>query len=239
MIKQVFVTEIGNMIEHDRWYFRYHSKEAMRWYGPWMRRYETYRAYDAPPETDDAFIRQGRVTEIWYNDVQDFDDAGSLRKPYTFPSPIPWTVEGDRTHMATSLVPANPTEDFLGKEPTPEAVPILRFYSLFSYPEGVPMEEGEKWYLEVHAQEAKEQPGLLRYISHKAILEDSPMPWAAHRLTECWYESLDAWRAAVVDSPIAYTPPPWHKEGPYVNAVSAFIPCKPDVDFLKDNPLIP
>ncbi len=47
MIKQVFATEIGNMVEHDRWYFRYHTKEAMRWFGPWMRRYEAYKAYEA------------------------------------------------------------------------------------------------------------------------------------------------------------------------------------------------
>ena len=238
MIKQVFATEIGKMTEHDRWYFRYHSKEAMNWFGPWMTRYGTYKAYDAPPEADDSLVKQGRVTEIWYNSVQDFDDAGSLRKPYTFPTPIPWAVEGARNHMATSLVPANPTEDFLGTEPTPEATPIIRFYSLFSYPEGVSLEEGEKWYLEVHSQEAKEEPGLLRYISHKAI-EDSPLTWAAHRLTECWFESIDAWRTATVDSTIAYTPPPWHKEGPFVNTVSILIPYKPDVDFLRDNPTIP
>lgn len=235
MIKQVFVTEIGNMIEHDRWYFRYHSKEAMRWFGPWMTRYETYKAYDAPPKADDTVAKQGRVTEIWYNGLQDFIDAGSLAKPYSYPSSIPWTV----SLSAMSLVPANPTEDFLEKEPTPEATPIIRFYSLFSYPDGVSIEDGEKWYLEVHSQEAKEEPGLLRYISHKAILENSPMTWAAHRLTECWFESIDAWRTATVDSTIAYTPPPWHKEGPFVNAVSMLIPHKPDVDFLRDNPLIP
>ena len=136
------------------------------------------------------------------------------------------------------MVPAMPTEDFLVKEPTPEEVPIMRWYQILKYPDGVSVEEGEKWYLEVHSQEAKEQPGLLRYVSHR-VMEKPPIvtPW--HRVAEMWYEDFDAWRKAVIDSPPKYTPPSWRKEEPFVDMISTFVPYKPDVDFLRDNPLIP
>ena len=81
------------------------------------------------------------------------------------------------------------------------------------------MEEGEKWYLEVHSHEAKEQPGLLRYVSHR-VLENPPIvtPW--HLVTEMWYEDFDAWRKAVIDSPPKHTPPSWRKEEPFPDMIS-------------------
>ena len=238
MIKHVFVFEADNMIELDRWYFRYHSKECIRFFGPWLRRYETYRAYDAPPEADRFGVRRGRMTELWYSNVEDFIEAKPNDRPYTRLTPSSGGTGTPPKPTAITMVPAMPTEDFLGKEPTPEEVTILRWYIVLKYPEGVPLEEGEQWYLEVHSQEAKEQTGLLRYISHR-VLDNPPIETAYHRVTELWYENFDAWRRAVIESPPEYTPPPWHREGPYFDMVSTFIPYKPDVDFLKDYPLIP
>ena len=136
------------------------------------------------------------------------------------------------------MVPAMPTEDFLGKEPTPEEVPILRWYQAMKYPDGVSEEDGEKWYLEVHSQEAKEQPGLLRYVSHRTV-DDCPFPTPWRRVNELWYEGVDAWRKAVIDSPPKYTPPPWRNDGPFVDIASVFVGYKPTADYLRDNPLIP
>ena len=50
---------------------------------------------------------------------------------------------------------------------------------------------------------------------------------------------MDAWRRAVVDSPPRHTPPPWNGEYPFVHLASVFVREKPDVDFLKDDPIIP
>ena len=139
---------------------------------------------------------------------------------------------------ASAIVPAMPTEDFLGKEPIPEERPILRWVCLFKYPEGVSVEDGEKWYLEVQSQEVKQQSGLLKYVSHRA-LEDSPMPSPWLRVSELWYEDFDAWRTANVDAPPHYTSPPWTDGGSFLDVASTFVRPKPDIDFLRDNPLIP
>lgn len=237
MIKHVFVFQPAiSMIEADRYYLRFHSKECIRFFGPWLRRYETYRAYDAPSEADRFGVLRGRMTELWYGRVEDFMEADPNRKPYT-PPPGGWAGFG-LAGGAVTMVPAMPTDDFLGKEPTPEQVTILRWYQVIKYPEGVSVEDGENWYKEVYAQEAKEQPGLLCFKSHR-VLANPPIPTPWHRVTEMWYESFDAWRKAVIDSPPKYTRPPWGKEEPFVDMASTFVPYKPDVDFLKDNALIP
>lgn len=132
-----------------------------------------------------------------------------------------------------------PTEDFLGKEPTPEEKPILRWVCIFKYPNSVNLEDSGKWYLEVHSWEVKQQGGLLRHVSYRTPLANSPLasPWV--RVAELWYEDFMAWEKANLTSPPPYTPPPWGGSDPFVDMASEFAGYNPDVDFLKDNPVIP
>jgi hypothetical protein len=53
-----------------------------------------------------------------------------------------------------------------------------------------------------------------------------------------WYEDVAAWQKAVTEWS-KYTKPRWAKEPPFLDMASIFVPYKPEVDFLKDNPLIP
>jgi len=71
MIKHVFVGFLNGApeIEGERWYFRYHSKEVVRFFGPWLRRYETFNAYDPPQEARQLGAVGGRMTELWYANV--------------------------------------------------------------------------------------------------------------------------------------------------------------------------
>ena len=239
MIKHVFVGFLNDMdqILGERWYFRYHYKEVVRFFGPWLRRYETFKAYAPPPEAKELGAVGGRMTELWYSSVDDFIEARPNDRPYTYD---PWMADLPSGAMVAgvAIVPAMPTEDFLGREPAPEASKILRWSRLIKYPSGVSLEDGEKWYLDVHTREVKEQSGLLRYTGHR-VLPDPPIATPWHRLEELWYEDFGSWREAVIDSPPEYTPPPWNKKPPYLDSVSNFLPYKPDIDFLKDNPFIP
>lgn len=240
MFKHVFlIPKPANEVEFYRFYYRYHSKECVRYYGPWLTRYEHFRGYATPPEAERYTVMGGGLTELWYRSVEDWIEADPYRRPYTTRAPSGQQPSAaPAVRGAVTMVAAMPTDDFLGKEPTPEEVPIMRWYQVIKYPDDVSVEEGEKWYNEVYAQEAKEQPGLLYFKSHRAI-ENCPIanPW--HRLTEMWYRDLDAWRKAVIESPPKYTKPPWGKEEPFVDMQSTFVGYKPTVDFLKGNPIIP
>jgi hypothetical protein len=235
MIKHVFIGFLDrlNALDAVRWYFRYHSKEVVRYVGPWLRRYETFKSFPPPEEAKRFGAVGGFMTELWYSNISDFVEAGADSKVYT-PPPGGW----DLALGPVTIVPAVPSNDFLAKEPVPGDTEFLRWIRVIRYPREVAVTDGEKWYLEVFSKEVKQQPGLLKYVSHR-LLENPPIRTSWQRVEELWFENFDSWRQAVVVTPPHYTPPPWRKEEPFVEMVSTFIRCKPDVDFLKDNPLIP
>ena len=117
--------------------------------------------------------------------------------------------------VATCFIPAQPTEDFLGWDALPEERACFRWHVLQRYPHGVPISEGEAWFLETHAPELCALSGLRRFFSSRVINEPLRLPgvWADgkepppetilpvwHRLSELWFESLSDWRAAFVES---------------------------------------
>jgi hypothetical protein len=59
------------------------------------------------------------------------------------------------------------------------------------------------------------------------------------RVNEYWYEDMDAWREAVLESPPDYTVPSWGGEYPFVEMISTFLPYRHDVDFLKGGYVVP
>ena len=49
MIRHVFIFEPPVSLDvFDIWYFRHHAPECVRFFGPWLRRYETYRIKQVP-----------------------------------------------------------------------------------------------------------------------------------------------------------------------------------------------
>jgi predicted outer membrane lipoprotein len=86
MIKHVFVGFLNGVNEIDavRWYLRYHSKEVVRFVGPWLRRYETYKSYPPPLEAKRFGVLGGFMTELWYEHMEDFIEAKANYRPYTY-----------------------------------------------------------------------------------------------------------------------------------------------------------
>lgn len=74
MIRQLWFGYLNGVdkLEGERWYYRYHAPEFIAWYGPWLRRYETYQAIDPPAEAVTQYgARPGKYTrcggEAWPN----------------------------------------------------------------------------------------------------------------------------------------------------------------------------
>ncbi len=241
MIKHSFISSIKpNDPVGDRFYFRFHSKECIRFFGPWLTRYETYRSFDVPegPVTQAYGVKvPGRVTELWYRSVDEWVEANPNARAFT-PPPGGWQRGTSTVPRPAMMVKAMPTEDFLGKEPSPEQCPVVRWYQAIKYPDGVAIEEGEKWYKEVFAGQAKQLPGLLRFAGWRNV-PNCPFstPWV--RLGEMWFDSVESWHSAAEQLLPKIPKPSWGKESPYLDMCSILIPYKPQVDFLKDNPIIP
>ena len=138
------------------------------------------------PEAEAYGYYNWRVTEMWAREVEPYGSRGkgsviSKRFPNQIErqgcpgaefGQVEWWGGPDFRQNVHLTVPARPTEDFHGPFYAEYERSILRWFIVMKYPEGVPVDEGEDWYLNVHAKEAAQQPGLDRYFSHRAV--DTP-----------------------------------------------------------------
>lgn len=123
---------------------------------------------------------------------------------------------------------------------------MIRWIYLIKYPEGVPVEEGERWYLGIHTQEAKRMAdhGLVSYKTWKGV----PAPLGTKsrspeflnqwvRVTELCFEDWDAYKAAVIDAPIEYTGAPYGDKA--FEYTTIFLGAEPEYDLLAQVPELP
>lgn len=248
MIKSIVVHDIpiNHVAAMERWYYKDHAPEINRRFGPWLTRHESYLPVDAPADARAFGFYNWRVTEGWWREIPEAGPKGNL----SFTAPPVWP------RVATCFVPAQPTEDFMGGEIQPREKNVLRWVVLFKYPTGISGEEGERWFLDVHAKEVVKQPGLYRFFSYRVIKEPIGLPgtWAPgakppadsihhswDRLHELWYETFDDWRRSVIESPPRYTKPSWATYEtypfvePFVDFVSSFILERPNDEFWRDS----
>jgi hypothetical protein len=253
MVRYIFIWEPvtdarGQVI--DQWYRQYHGPEWLRYWGPYMTRYDTFKSYQPPPEALTRFAAYNhRVTDQWFISEAHWQEAMQGIGGQTLPPRYEWAGPNpDGPQIAVTVIPGRPTEDFVGKTLVHGTKNVVRWFYVFRYPDGITPDEGDKWFLNTHAPEVMKQPGLLRYFSYRTV--DSYKPdrpndkgrqrqW--HRLVEQWYEDLGSWKKNVLESGIKYTPPPWAQTPelpffkPYSNFISTFIGEVPDIDFIRDS----
>ncbi len=229
----------------ERWYYKDHSPEVVRRFGPWQARHDSYLPVDAPAEARAYGFYNWRVTEGWWRELPRPGPQGNL----CFTLPPVWP------RVATCFIPWQPTEDFIGHDVSVGQKNVLRWYVLMRYPRGVRFEDAEEWFLKTHVPQVKRQRGLWRFFSYRTLREPRALPgnWPPaatppagsvmaqwDRVCELWYESFADWRHAVIEAPPAYTVPPWATYGcypfldPWVDFVSSFLLQRPTDEFLRD-----
>ncbi|MFP3154702.1 hypothetical protein LQZ18_09825 [Lachnospiraceae bacterium ZAX-1] len=231
----------------ERWFTRYHVPEVLV-QSPWMVRYLLYRVVPAPPGGEAYGYYNYRVHENWALD-------NSMRRGMK--GILSMTPQPGACDAVIANIPAEPTDDFLGGGNTFDSHTILRWVTVFRYPDGVSFEEGEDWYLNVHVPEVKKQPGLHRFFSYKVNqLDGPPLPkgneeddfaehedlffkqW--HRVSEMWYDNNNGWVDSIIKNPPAYTKPTWatHDSYPFLipgkEFISTFLLESPEHDFVRE-----
>ncbi len=225
----------------ERWYWRDHSPEIVRRYGPWTVRLDSYLPVDAPADARAPGYYNWRLTEGWWREMPKAGPQGTL----SFTPPPVWPK------VAACFTPWQPTEDFLGWERIPSNFAPLRWFVMLRYPEGVSREQGEQWFLETHVKEVQRQTGIRRFFSYKTVDPGHlPGTWSPsgapppgsffpvwHRVCELWYESFDAWRDGANQK---YTAPGWAKSDSYPfftpveEMASTFVLERPTDEFRRD-----
>jgi hypothetical protein len=229
----------------ERWFNRYHAPEVMT-QAPWAVKYVMYRPVPCPPGAENYGYYGYRVHESWVPDQ-------SLRRGER--GLLAMTKQPGACDAIIINMPAEPTEDFLGREASYDDHTILRWVCAFRYPDGVPIEEGEGWFLTIHVPEVMDQPKLTRFFSTKAYInpQRSILPQGEdflehddlfykqwHRVSELWYECNNDWYESVIKNPPPYTKPGWatHNSYPFLipgsEFISTFLLETPERDFLKE-----
>ena len=111
MIRSIVVHDIpaDSVAAMERWYYRVHSPEFVRRYGPWLARHESYVPVPPPPEAAAFGVFSWRVTDGWWRELPAPGPQGAL----CFTPPPVWP------QVATCFIPSQPTEDFLGWDALP------------------------------------------------------------------------------------------------------------------------
>jgi hypothetical protein len=258
MMRSYLILNIKSMNDlplMERWLLQTHAAETLSQNEMWLYRYVSYRVVPAPDGAEPYGCYNWRMTEHWWREVPwvkgQMDHGSALAeqwpKDYNEILGLPkggpartaaWGGKPEGPHPPVfCFVPARPTEDFKGKGLTLADGTILRWVVALKYPEGVSAEEGDDWYLNIHAKEVCKQPGLKRFFSHK-VCDPKIGPWV--RISEQWYENADAWSKAIIEQPPKYSRPPWGGHAkypflePYVDFVSQFLLEAPTNDFKRN-----
>jgi hypothetical protein len=223
----------------ERWLLKEHAAETISQLDPILERYCSYRAVPAPAGSERFHPYNWRMTEHWWRELPfiegTFEHGTALTEvwPDRYPEILGlpqgevrsagWQGRADGLHPPVfCFVPHRPTEDFKGRKRTLKDGTNLRWVIAHRYPEGVSIEEGEDWFLNVHVPEVVAQKELTRFFSYK-VTEPRMGPFV--RISELWYENASAWAQAVVHAPPAYTPPGWcrHDRYPFLEPVRDFV----------------
>ena len=256
MIRSYLILNLADMNDlplMERWLLKDHGPEIISQLGPILERYVSYRAVPAPAGSEPFCPYNWRMTEHWWRELPFrhglMDHGTSIAESwppnYNRIVGMPegdarmagWTGRSGGPHPPVMVfVPYRASEDFKGKGLTLFDGTNLRWITAHKYPDGVPLEQGEDWYLNVHAPEVVRQPGLKRFFSFGAV---EPRMGPFVRVSELWYENANAWRKAVLESPPAYTCPHWASSDAYPflkpgeDFVSQFLLEAPTDDFIN------
>ena len=238
MIRFIALWEVaGDNATLDEWYRQTHSQEVLERTGPWLTRYWAYRSHRLGPNADRYNVTRYRVTEMWYPSLDARLEAAENMGVLS-PAPPSQEEPRDKTLISRIFVPANPTERFVKFIPPRRERPYFRWLMVMRFPDSVSTEEADAWYTNVHAPELAKTPGVLRFVSHKAV--SSPalnQSWT--RYSELWFDSYDDWKSAFLDSALNFTKPAWGGVFPFADIISAFTADRPDMDFLEMKRRIP
>ncbi len=262
MIKSILMYNIKNMNDLpvlERWLYKDNAPGMISSQGPIMSGYDTYRAVYEPKSMKNDFKRYGtynwRVINQWWTEppfasanASNFKGALALHEIDNLKNMLgilkdgiaskSWEGSENVKPPVFAFLPFRHTEDFKGAgQNVYSHESAVRWVVAMKYPEGVSLEEGENWYLNVHAPEVAKQEGLLRFISSR-VIEPRVGPFV--RVSEMWYTDLNSWMQNVVEKPPVYTKPEWATYPefpflkPYADFVGIFLDERPECDFLRE-----
>lgn len=244
-----------HMLKH--WLYKHHIPDSISQFGPYVSKYAFYPALPTPPEGERFGTIRMQLTEHYWTVNPMTENFKNKALTEYFPLDVlKWqgtipddgkvaalegedveNMEGDNARATGgnngcppfifAFVPVCWEEDFKGSQRTVEDGPNYRWQFVIKYPEGVSMEEGDKWFYEEVVPKFQVMPDVLRILSSKIMQEVNGCPF--QRVVEMWFNCPSAWYRAAVVNAKEIKKPSWAKEDqfpylkPYFEVSSLFL----------------
>ncbi|MFP3154719.1 acetyl-CoA hydrolase [Lachnospiraceae bacterium ZAX-1] len=216
------------------WLCHYHVSDSISQFGPYVTKYAFYNALPTPPDGERFGTIRMQLTEHYWN-VNPFSDEATI-KAYTeyFPhNVLIWQgvapehldeslplMDGNdvRDRMVFVFVPVFWEKDLKGSERGIQDGPNYRWQFVVRYPDGVAIEEGDKWLFDEALAKFKEKKEVRRILTSKIMQEINGSKY--HRVVEMWFDGPIAWHAAAVEATVDIAKPAWAQtdQFPYLEA---------------------
>lgn len=198
-----------------RWLYEHHVPESISQFAPYVTQYATYRALPLPEGAKDFGAYNWIMTEHYWlmnpfntsktatPDGLSFSESyneeylritcqptgGELR-------PSEWQGSPNGYHPTVfAFLPVFWEKDYKGAGRTIEDGPNFRWLIALKYPEGVSMEEGDKWLEDEFIAKLVAMPEVTRCMSSKVL--ETPRVGPFQRVMEVWFEDSHKWEDAM------------------------------------------
>ena len=229
------------------WLYHTHVPESISQFQPYVSKYAFYECLPVPEGGENYGTIHKQLTEhYWQANPMDASMAVKVFTE-TFPTDVLiWqknlpessaeqNFEGDDAR-ATKVSGCNPfifafipmswEEDFKGTGRTTVDGPNYRWNFSIGYPEGVSIEEGDKWFYEQFVPAFQAMPEVTRMVSSKIIKDINGCPM--DRMVEIWFEGPEEW-ATAMEAAKKIAKPAWAQTDafpyliPYQNIMGGFV----------------
>lgn len=203
-------------VKLNHWLYSTHVQESISQFRPYVSQYAFYNALPVPPEGERFGTVKFQLTEHYWQ-VNPLSEEMSVKVfTETFPTEVliwqgnlpeeaaSMNFEGDDAR-ATKVSDCNPfvfaflpvcwEEDLKGAGRTPTDAPNYRWNFAIHYPDGISVEEGDKWLREEVIPVFQEMDETNRMVTSRIIKEVNGCPM--DRVMEIWFEGPDQWCSAM------------------------------------------
>lgn len=225
-------------IKLENWLYRYHIPDSISQFGPYVSKYAFYAALPTPPEgerfgttrmqlTEHYWLINPMAADIQFKSLTEYFPTDVLKWQGNIPDDNKDEVdkgnsenlEGDRARSTGgdngmppfifAFLPVGWEEDIKGRGRTIEDGPNYRWQFVMKYPDGISLEEGDKWFYEELIAKFKLMPEVNRILTSKIIQDVNGCPF--QRVVEMWFDSQSAWHKCAVENAKNIEKPAWAK----------------------------
>jgi len=243
----IYVDVVKEKYRHklQHWLYKTHIADSISQFGPYVSKYAFYNALPVPPDGERFGPTRLQLTEHYWN-VNPFT---SCVKNHAFTEVFPldvlkWqgnvpdndaemNVKGEDARatggeqgtapFVFAFVPIWWEEDFKGGIRTVADEPNYRWQIAMRYPEGVTLEEGDKWFYSEVVPKFVDMPEVTRFLTSRVMQEINHCPM--QRIVEIWFEGPLEWHEAAVVKSAGIMKPEWASTDvfPYLRSRQEFM----------------